>query len=269
MNWLRRLFDGGGRSDGPATAAGGRGPQRTSGAPPSGNGASSMHLFWSLPGQYAAAEVTLEVIQPPRVAELYFWAFQATFSGGGRPFGGAHLGLQWHPQYPGGTAVNWGGYRHGGGELDGSASSLPSALGNPHTRDYRWAPGVPYRLRIDRSPTRPGSWRGSLFDPERQAVVAVRELHAGGTHLTSLMTWSEVFARCEDPPATVRWSDPVAFDDAGRAVPATEVTVNYQSYGDGGCSNTTCFADDVGICQRTATARATPQGRALSVPVRR
>lgn len=267
MNWLRRIFDSGGQGEG--RDGGGRAGQRTVGAPPSGNGASSMHLFWSLPGRYAAAEVTLEVIQPPRVAQLYFWAFQATFSGGERHYGGAHLGLQWHPQYPGSSAVNWGGYRHGGGELEGSTSPLPSALGNPHTRDYRWSPGVPYRLRIDRSPSRQGSWRGSLFDPERGAHIAVRELHAGGSHLTSLMTWSEVFARCDDPPATVRWSDPVAFDDADRPVRPAEVTVNYQSYADGGCSNTTCFVDDIGVCQRTGTARTTAQGSALSVPARR
>ncbi len=62
------------------------------------------------------------------------------------------------------------------------------------------------------SPDRPGSWRGSLFDPRAGRAVVVRELHAGGTHLTSLMMWSEVFARCDDPPAAVRWSDPVAFD---------------------------------------------------------
>lgn len=262
MNWLRRLLG----ADDPAGAGPAAVRERVTGRPPSGNGASSLHLFWSLPGEWAAAEVTLEVIQPPRVQELYFWALQANFTDGSRPYGGAHLGLQWHPSYPGGTAVNWGGYRHGGGELDGSTSALPGSLGNPHTRDYPWSPAVPYRLRIDRSPDRPGSWRGSLFDPRAGRAVVVRELHAGGTHLTSLMMWSEVFARCDDPPAAVRWSDPVAFDDAGRPAQPPSVSVNYQRHADGGCSNTTAFLDGVGVCQRTGCERTTPQGATLAVP---
>lgn len=225
-----------------------------------------MHLFWDLPGAFAAAEVSLEVVQPPAVDRLYFWAFQAGFTDGRRQSGAAHLGLQWHPSYPGRTAVNWGGYRTGGGELDGTRSALPSALDNPHTRDYHWSPAVPYRLRIDRSPTTRGSWRGSITDTSTGVVTAVRELHAGGTHLCSLMTWSEVFARCDDPPATVRWSEPVAFDDDGRPHRTRTVSVNYQAHHDGGCANTTSFVDHRGVCQRTGTTRHIPQGASLRVP---
>lgn len=264
MSWLRRLLDGrDGDGGGPSGRTGGG---RTQGDPPSGNGASSLHLFWDLPGRFAAVEATLEVVQAPTVDRLYFWALQANFVDGSRPTGGAHLGLQWHPQYPGATAVNWGGYRHGGGELDGTTSALPSTLGNPHTRDYRWRAATPYRLRIDRSPTRRGSWRGSVCDLETGEAVAVRELHAGGDHLTSPMTWSEVFARCEHAPATVRWSDPVGIDDEGRAHRPAGVRVNYQAHADGGCANTTAFVDDIGICQRTGCTRHTPQGATLPVP---
>ena len=65
--------------------------------------------------------------------------------------GGAHFGLQWHPDHPGGTAVNWGGYDRSGSILPGSASDLPSALHNDNTRDLAWVPRRPYRLRISRS----------------------------------------------------------------------------------------------------------------------
>ncbi|MFN0028138.1 MAG: hypothetical protein ACKV2O_13305 [Acidimicrobiales bacterium] len=244
------------------------GPDRVRGEPPSGNGASSLHLFWDLPGRFKAVEVTLEVLEMPTVSRLYFWALQANFVGPDGPGGGAHLGLQFHPDYPGATAVNWGGYRNGGGELQGSASPLAGALGNVNTRDYPWQPGRPYRLRIDRSPDQPGWWQGSvrdLADPGG-GWVTVRALRGGGTHLTSLMTWSEVFARCEHPPVTVRWSDPAGFLDDGTPQRPATMSVNYQARADGGCANTTAEADQVGIRQRTGTERLVAQGTNLTVP---
>lgn len=243
-----------------------------------------MHLFWDLDGRFAAAEVTLTVTEPPRVDRLYFWALQATFTDGTEDFGGAHLGLQWHPDHPGGTAANWGGYRSGGGELDGSRSELPSALGNPHTRDFAWQPHVPYRLRIERSPDRSGAWRGSVGNQRTGSVTVIRDLYPGGTHLRSLMVWSEVFARCEHPSVAVQWSDPVAVDDDGARHRPAAVTVNYQSLDDGGCSNTSSDAvteggtdgrdqdqdqgqgPGCGIVQRTAVPRTTPQGTRLGLP---
>lgn len=133
--------------------------ERSVGAPTSSNGASSLHLGWVLPevqsGGFREVSVTLEVLQAPRVDQLYFWALQADFADGAgrgpvRRGGGAHLGLQWHPQHPGSTAVNWGGYGPNGGELSGSNSALPSALHNVNTRDFRWREGVKYRLSIAR-----------------------------------------------------------------------------------------------------------------------
>src|SRR5690349_18447275 len=115
----------------------------TKGWPTSANQASSMHLWWDMDvgGPVVAASVTLTVVDPPRWTDLCFWALQASFAdrGGGR--GGAHLGLQWYARHPGSTAVNFGGYANRGGELRGSQSMLPSATGNPNTRDYSWVPG--------------------------------------------------------------------------------------------------------------------------------
>jgi len=169
------------------------------GYPTSSNRASSMHLFWEVPALDAPVvevRATLEVFEPPRVAELWFWALQASFGAAG----GAHLGLQWHPSYPGSTAANYGGYANGGGELGGGPLGHPSALGNPNTCNYAWEPGRPYVLSIRRA--RAGAWMGTIDDdPLRE--LACDDCDAG---LWSPMVWTECFARCDAPPATARWS---------------------------------------------------------------
>ncbi len=124
VSWARRLF-----SDD-------RGP-RVSGDPRSSNGASSMHLWWQLPDgeRLTAVRATIEILEPPAVDRLYFWALQAVFA---EPDGGAaHLGLQHNRRHPGAGAANFGGYSPGseGGLLDGIESPLPS------TRTIR-TPGI-------------------------------------------------------------------------------------------------------------------------------
>jgi hypothetical protein len=210
---------------------------RTTGFPTSSNRASSFHLLWE--GVPATDEVSavLEVVEPPTVPHLYFWALQASFvDDRGRRVGGAHLGLQWYPPHPGSTAVNWGGYRDGaslGGsnvstELEGEASTLPSATGNPNTRDYAWRPHTPYRLRI--SGDGDGWWRGEVTDLTTGETIVVRRLYGGGTRLAGPMVWSEVFARCDDPSVTVRWSDFTPHTNS--------IRTSYQRHEDGGCANT-------------------------------
>lgn len=250
---------------------------RTTGIPPSANGASSFHLGWRLDGRsggrFDTAAVTLEVLEPPTVPRLYFWALQVDVAGPVGRAGGAHLGLQWHPQYPGSTAVNWGGYHASGGELQGSDSALPSTLGNPNTRDLSWAPQRPYRLRVERvadpgAADLPGgwsAWRGSVEDLLGGGPVVVRDLYLPGDSIVAVTMWSEVFARCDDPPVTVRWSDPVASAGAAAVVPTAWV-VNYQSHAEGGCANTDSSVDDIGALQRTAVPRRTRQGTHLPLP---
>ena len=80
---------------------------RTSGMPSSANGASSLHAWWDLAGPLREVAVTLEVLVPPAVPWLYFWALQVSFVDRGRRAGGGHLGLQAAPWHPGGTAVRW------------------------------------------------------------------------------------------------------------------------------------------------------------------
>jgi hypothetical protein len=246
----------------------------TVGVPPSGNGASSFHLSWLVDPpaagrEWVAAEAVVEVTDPPAVPALSFWALQCSFVDRGRSAGAGHLGLQWYAAHPGSTAVNWGGYGADGRELEGSTSSLPSATGNVNTRDFAWSPSVEYRLRISRSGEGPGSrtaWRGEVTDLASGSTVVVRDLFAEGTALTAPVVWSEVFARCDDPGASVRWSALQMIDGEGRATEARRVRVNYQSLADGGCTTTDSSVDDVGVVQRTGTVRRTPQGAVLPIP---
>jgi hypothetical protein len=234
---------------------------RTAGYPTSPNGASSLHLHWQLPpgtGPAVAAGVQLRVEGEPDVDELYFWALQASFRDRtGRRHGGAHLGLQWNPRHPGARAANWGGYDPAGRVLDGSLSPLPSTPDDRNTRDLWWEPDHTVALRVFRSPSGDG-WAGSVDG------VTIRTLHAGGDQLDGLMVWSEVFARCDDPPASACWSGFHVETAGGEVVAPEAVVVNYQRRSAGGCDNTTAVAvGDGRIRQVTGVERLVPQGARL------
>ncbi len=245
-------------------------PERISGLPPSANGASSFHLLWQVPPRpLREVRADFEVVDPPTVDRLYFWALQVNFIDTVHSAGpaGAHFGLQHHPAYPGSGAVNWGGYHSGGGELTGTESALPSTLDNVNTRDYSWSPGRTYRFRVGPG-SGPGRWQGSVIDLHTGQATVVRELLVEADALISPMVWSEVFARCDDPPVTVRWAnfeaDPA--DGAG-TIRAKTVRLNYQTHGGGGCANTNTFIDasGSGFVQRTATERLNPTGTLLAL----
>jgi hypothetical protein len=248
---------------------------RVSDEPSSGNGASSFHLLWDLP-QVPLTEVavTLEVVVPPIVPRLYFWALQVSFASSARLQGGAHLGLQWNPRHPGGTAVCWGGYGPGNrshATLDGTESAMPGLRGDPNTRHFSWVPGHRYRLRVSRVPGARGdgvAWRGTVTDLEEGVEWVVRDLFSRGEYLFSPMVWSEVFARCELPSASVRWSDLEAKAAGGETLRPHHVRVNYQTRAEGGCANTTVVADGLGILQITSVERQVPQAAVLPVPPR-
>ena len=236
---------------------------RITGRPPSGNGASSFHLHWQMPpsAPLVGVQATFEVIEPPAVSDLYFWAIQASFGDGRRTHGGAHLGLQWNRRHPGNTAANWGGYHHSGRILDGSESALPSTPHDPNTRDYPWQPRVPYRFRITHVAD---GWRGEIADFSTGRSVVVRDLYAPGTELVEPMVWSEVFAQCDDPRVLVRWSGFGALTVDGDVVQPRAARINYQAYDAGGCSNTNVLFDGDGIIQATNAERTVPQGSVVS-----
>jgi hypothetical protein len=210
---------------------------------------------WEVPTEEELVEASacLEVPVLPSPPRLYFWALQVTFADGA----GAHLGLQWAADPPGRLRhVNWGGYGGSGAELSGGPSSLPSSFANPNTRDYDWQPGHPYRLRISRDA---GGWSGWVGD------TLVRSLAAPGETLHSPMVWSEVFADCDDPAVSVRWSNLEVITRSGRRVPIDSVSTSYQRRHDGGCDNTSSESDGTAFVQTTNTVRRTPAGGSLRI----
>lgn len=242
--WSRLMEWGSARLDG---------RPRVSGRPPSANGASSLHLIWEVPTdeELVEASVSLTVPALPSVPRLYFWALQVSFPGGA----GAHLGLQWGADTPRRLRhVNWGGYGGSGAELSGGVSELPSSFANPNTRDFDWEPGRPYRLRISRAA---GGWAGWVDD------TIVRCLDAPGETLQSPMVWSEVFADCDHPAVSVRWSELEVLTRSGRRVPVSSALVSYQSRQDGGCDNTSSETDGNAFVQTTNVARTTSKGAVL------
>lgn len=228
-------------------------PSRTTGLPTSSNGASSMHLAWALdaqPTMKVSAVVT--ITQLPTVSRLYFWALQADFlDATGSRVGAAHLGLQWNPAHPGSTAVNFGGYNETTGgttELTGDASKLPSKPGNANTRDFTWVAGRAYQLTI--SDAHDGWWTGSVTDMTTGTTTAVRKLHGGGVRLGRPTVWTESFAKCDDPSVAAAWSE--------LSPRPAELLVIYQSFNDGGCTNTNASKDPTGgVVQRSNTRRTT------------
>lgn len=249
---------------------------RVRGEPKSSNGASSFHLWWRLgsPEPLVAASATLEVLEPPTVDRLYFWALQVGFHDGHKDRGAGHTGLQWLPATPGPprAAVNWGGYRapaDGGGELPGTASTLAEVgdgNGNANTRAYPWLPGRPYRLEVSRCPDQETGWRATVTDVEAGTTAVIRDLLGPGRFLTAPGVWSEVFARCDDPPVVVRWSRLRALTEAGEEIGPEAVAVTYQGHSEGGCANTNVAVDDLGVRQATATPRDVPHGSVLNLP---
>ena len=242
---------------------------RVSGEPPSGNGASSFHLWWRLPygERLTAAKATLEIVDPPTVDRLHFWALQVSFV---RPAGGgAHLGLQHNRRHPGSGAANWGGYAPDGTLLQGSPSVLPSAPDDTNTRDFGWIARRQYLLRIDRADGARSDgrfvWRGSITDLSTGKPTVVRELWSEGAYLRGPVVWTESFARCEHPPVAVRWSELAVTGEDGDSIAVSDVSVNYQRHEAGGCANTDVFVDGDGWVQRTSTTRTSRSGRVLSL----
>jgi hypothetical protein len=210
----------------------------------------------------------LEVAPPPAVGRLYFWALQVSFVDDRSATGGGHTGLQWNPRFSGSTAVNWGGYAdqsRGGGVLPGSPPELPGFADDQNTRAFSWRSGRPYRLRVTRSPDHPGAWRADVTDLQAGDMTVIRDLFGGGSRLVDPVVWSEVFADCDAPSVTVRWSDLRALDESGSPVLPSAVAVSYQSKTDGGCSNTTVDRDGDAILQMTSVPRTVPQGAMLSL----
>ena len=231
-----------------------------------------MHLSWQMPSAHAddpvvEVSVLARIKHVPEVERLFFWALQVSFLEGGKPFGAGHMGLQYHPDYPGGGAVNWGGYHGsastGSGELPGSALNITSTLNNPNTGDYPWLAERDYRYRIYRSPER--GWRGSVTDTETGVETVIRDLWCPGSELGQIVVWTEAFAHCDEPSAAIQWSDFQAVALSGTTLRPDGLRVNYQRLADGGCvtTNSLLGRSPGSVSQVTGTTRTTKQGTVL------
>lgn len=235
-------------------------PVRDAGPPPSPNGASSFHFWWDVAEPLAWVAVDLEVSVPPGMDSLAFFALQASFWSADRREGGAHAGLQHHPDYPGGRAANWGGYDRDGSLLPGSDSELPSALDNPNTRDFHWETESRYRLTIGPRLVRPDqtAWPARIRDRDAEREIIIRELFCPGDRLRDPVVWAELFGDCDAPGATARWTRPRAAALDGRLLPVVGGRVSYQTYEAGGCSNTDVSVREGAVVQQSNCDRRTP-----------
>ncbi len=235
-----------------------------------------MHLSWQMPSTLADDPVTevsvvARIEHAPEVERLFFWALQVSFLEGGKPFGAGHMGLQYHPDYPGGGAVNWGGYHGsastGSGELPGSALNISSTLNNPNTGDYPWLPGRNYLYRIYRSPER--GWRGSVTDTETGIETVIRDLWCPGSELGQIVVWTEAFAHCDEQSVSIQWSGFQAITRSGTILQPDGLRVNYQRVADGGCitTNSLLGSSPSSASQVTGTTRTTKQGTVLPLNV--
>lgn len=243
-------------------------PLRETGLPESGNGASSFHLWWDLPvgDRYTAASVTVEVTKRPDVERLVFFALQVAFIKPGG--GGAHLGLQHNPRFPGRGAANWGGYDPYGGLLEGSESPLPSTRNDLNTRDFDWLEGVAYRLSVTRGEEREDgwwAWEGTITDLRSGEETLIRQLWSAGEFLRAPVAWTENFAPCDAPSFQVRWSNAVVVTEGGEIRPVTTMRTDYQAYAAGGCTNTDTVVEGSSFVQTTSVERTTRPGTALTI----
>ena len=67
-----------------------------------------------------------------------------------------------------------------------------------------------------------------------------------------------MFSDYNAPGATARWTRPRAASLDGRALPVAGGRVSYQSYEDGGCSNTDVSVREGSVVQQSNCGRRTP-----------
>ena len=96
-------------------------------------------------------------------------------------------------------------------------------------------------------------------------TVVIRELGCRGDRLTSIVMWSEVFASCDAPSVSVRWSDLAIERIDGSVEAVTSVSTRYQAVSAGGCTNTNSRVDGSAFVQTTATDRLNPPQTTLSI----
>jgi hypothetical protein len=240
--------------------------ERVAGTPTSASGASSFFLWWDLPygERLVEVSVTLEVATRPEIDRLVSFAIQGTFL---KPGGGScHLGLQHHPRFPYRGAVNWEGYTAKGERLESSEPSLPSAIDEKATRDFRWENGVPYRLTIERGEERPDAtfpWLGSITNLRTGSRDEIRQLLSRSPYIRGPVMYIESFGPCDGPRFEARWSNATAVSVDGGVRAVKSMRVDYQPHAAGGCTNTNSRVEGNEFVQRASQMRTTKPGSTI------
>ncbi len=237
---------------------------RDEGFPTSSNGASSMRVLgW--PGGQSLRFRSASVVITPDVAganallaqpmpDLQFMAMQVSFyrSSDNAYLGGAHAGIQINQNYPNNKAVNWGG-----GNLSGPVYSTNSDFANSGgdlgSWDGAWIPGVANVIVITEGAA-PGVWDAFIATVTGPPVFEkIGELNIPGSDIMGdLVLFYESFSECEQDPMSVRyWSLEIDINDGNGGQPygtayTGEMIANYQSYDNGGCTNTNIREDGSG-----------------------
>ena len=231
-----------------------------------GKGVSSFHLWWqdAPPEPVVAVEVTLEVVEAPVVDRLYFWALQATFNDATTDHGGAHLGLQWNPRYPGSRAANWGGYANVGQwgvDPRGHSVAAPEHAERPEHPRLPVAAGraVPLaHLAVRRRMAR----RDHRHDDRAHAARARPSHRRRPTDVADDVVGG--LRPLRSPERDGALVEPEWTTASGRVVSPTRVRVTFPSGGD--CPNTDVGTDGIGVFQRTNTPRTHRDGDVLVLP---
>ena len=118
------------------------------------------------------------------------------------------------------------GCRTGFGSI---APPTPPERGGPRSPTWRLDRPTVIRDLWSGHARRPGLLSRALSKARAQADAVAEE--AG--FLTGPMVWSEIFAECDAPSVTVRWSEFQAVDETGAVWRPDAVSVNYQPGRDG------------------------------------
>ena len=159
----------------------------------------------------------LEVVVPPSVPRLYFWALQASFSDGTPTPRRCPPRIAVEHQVPAvGRRPTGADTPRTGRCCRGPSPRCPSTRKDPNTRDYPWIAGHRYRLQ-DRPQRRDQRRHGRLAGNDHPHRVGRRGQGARSPH-QGASTWSGRWCgrRCSPgasiPTTVVRWSDLRAID---------------------------------------------------------
>lgn len=240
-------------------------PTRTTGQPPSQNQASSQYLVFN-PEYGAEITVNLEVIATPSQPRMINWLLQTDFTDYSDDLvGTGFFGFRYDPLFPNSRAVLASAASAlDGSDLLGPESALPSITGDPAVRNFNWTTNRKYLFRI--YPYNESQWRFEVTDPTTSVTTVVRDISVPNAGLVrGAILYTEAFVDCQIA-SSARWSNlqwmNVEEDDL---ITPTTAIAQYQTFSEGGCTNSNQTASGGGITQATGVARTTAHNSTVTI----